>query len=153
MPDLLPDDIRESLCREANCIEHGRGTVGCPVIDVERAVQDRLSPEAIEEAAHRGLSQRGSKAWEVYTTEDGTRIHRESSCAINGQPLQKPDEAILAFLHDSAAGNELYLITRGLGMPPGAIPDEYREPVLPEHLCGSCAGDLKDSLPEDVNDA
>jgi len=152
MPDLLDPALREDLCRDPACIEHGSGEVGCLVVDVERAVQDRLSPEAIEEAAARGVSQRGSKAWEVYLG-DGARIHRSAPCAINGNALDAPDEAILAFLHDSDEGNELYLITRGLGMPPGAIPDEYREPVTRSRLCGNCAQDLRTGLPEDVNDA
>lgn len=150
MPDLLPGEERTDLCREPECEAHGDGSVPCPVIAVERAVQDRLSPEAVEEAAHRGVSAKGSKAWEVYVG-DGARIHRSSGCAVNGSPLETPDEGILAFMYDTDAGSELYLITRGLGMPPGAIPDEYREPVLPENLCGSCAEDLKTSLPEDVN--
>ncbi|AGM11190.1 hypothetical protein M197_gp25 [Haloarcula hispanica tailed virus 2] len=150
MPDLLPPEVREDLCREGLCIDHGSGTVGCPVKDVERAIQDRLSTPCVEEAAHRGVSQRGSKAWEVYRG-NGERVHTSSACALNGEPLSKPQEGILAFLHDSDAGNRLYLITEGLGMPPEAIPDEYRTDVGPEDLCGSCAGDLKDALPEDVN--
>lgn len=150
MPDLLPGEERADLCREPECEAHGSGSVPCPVIAVERAVQDRLSPEAVEEAAHRGVSLKASKAWEVYRSEDGASLHLNAGCAVNGG-LGPATEGILAFLHDSAEGNELYLITEGLGMPPAAIPDEYREPVTLDVLCGKCAQDLKDGLPEDVN--
>lgn len=151
MPDLLPREERTDLCREPECEAHGSGNAPCPVKAVERAVQDRLTPEQVEDVAHRGVSMTAVKSWEVYQSEDGESLHVERSCAVR-RADDVPTRSDLIFVHDSAAGNELHLVSGGQGMPPQAVPDADHEPVGRDALCGRCAQDLKHSLPEDVNE-
>ena len=150
-PSLLAREERLDLCREPDCEAHTGGEVPCPVKAVERAVEDKLTAEMVEEVSARGLSAKASKAWQVYTGSD-SRIHRDEDCAKAEASSQVAD-GILTFLHDSDGPDRLYLITADLGMPPTVVPDQFREQVPTCDICTDCAPDLRNSLPEDVNNA
>jgi hypothetical protein len=71
---------------------------------------------------------------------------------VNGAPLEQPTPGILVFERDSEAGNSLYLVTDGVGMPPEILPDEFLVETPLEDLCNNCTGHLRQKLPDDLAD-